>query len=81
MLVSNDEEFCTYQVNTPIKFDSFCFCIVKYYSNLNRTFSFSRPQCFFKGTVMQIEKAPINDCLRFQKYAENFAYQLFITLH
>ena len=26
----------------------------------------------FKGTVMQIEKALINDRLRFQKYPENF---------
>ena len=26
----------------------------------------------FKGTVMQIEKALINDRLRFQKYLENF---------
>ena len=34
-----------------------------------------------KGTVMHIEKALINDCLYlFQKYPENFAFQLFIIL-
>ena len=32
-----------------------------------------------KGTVMQIEKAPINDCLRFQKHPQKF-YILFIIL-
>ena len=32
----------------------------------------------FKGTVMQNEKALIND--RFQKHPENFAFQLFIIL-
>ena len=29
---------------------------------------------------MQIDKALINDHLRFQKYPENFAFQLFIIL-
>ena len=33
-----------------------------------------------KGTVMQIEKALINDCLRVSKYAENFAVKLFTIL-
>ena len=33
-----------------------------------------------KGAVMQIEKGLTNDCLRFQKYSENFAFQLFIVL-
>ena len=42
-----------------------------------------KTRCFsegilFKGTVMQIEKALINDGLRFQKYPENFTFQLFI---
>ena len=32
----------------------------------------------FKGTVMQIEKAKMNDRLRFQTYSENFAFQQFI---
>ena len=31
-----------------------------------------------KGTVMQIEKALINDSLMFQKYVENFAFQVII---
>ena len=31
---------------------------------------------FLKGTVMKIEKALIND--HFQKYPENFAFELFI---
>ena len=34
---------------------------------------------YLKGTVMQIEKGRINDCLR--KYSENFSFQLFIILH
>ena len=34
----------------------------------------------FKGTIMQTEKALINDRLRVQKYSENFAFQLFIIL-
>ena len=34
----------------------------------------------FEGTVIQIEKALINDTLVFQKYPENFAFQLFIIL-
>ena len=29
---------------------------------------------------MQTEKAPIHDRLRFQKYPENFAFQLFMIL-
>ena len=29
------------------------------------------------GTVMQIKKALINDCLRISKVSENFAFQLF----
>ena len=33
-----------------------------------------------KDTVMQIEKAVINDHSLFQKYSENFAFQLFIIL-
>ena len=33
-----------------------------------------------KGTVMQIEKALINDRLCVQKHPQNFAFQLFITL-
>ena len=33
-----------------------------------------------KGTVMQIEKALINDPLQLQKYPENFALQLFKVL-
>ena len=33
-----------------------------------------------KGTVMQNEKALINDRLCFQNYLENFAFQLFIVL-
>ena len=33
----------------------------------------------FKVTVMQIEKALINDRL-FQEYPENFAFQIFIIL-
>ena len=34
----------------------------------------------FKGTVMQIEKELINDRLLFQKYPENFAFEIFIIL-
>ena len=34
-----------------------------------------------KGTVMQIEKALINDGFVIQKYPENFAFQLFLILH
>ena len=34
----------------------------------------------FKGTVMQIEKVLINDRYVFQKYPENFAFQLFKIL-
>ena len=33
-----------------------------------------------KGTVVQIEKALINDYYVFQKYPENFTFQLFIVL-
>ena len=35
---------------------------------------------YVKGTVMQIEKALINDRLRVSKYLENFTFQLFIIL-
>ena len=36
----------------------------------------------FKGTVIQIKEALINDRLyMFQKYFENFSFQLFIILH
>ena len=34
-----------------------------------------------KGTLMEIEKVLINDCLRVSKVSENFAFQLFIILH
>ena len=34
----------------------------------------------FKGTVMQIEKALINDRYVFQKYPENFSFQLILIL-
>ena len=48
---------------------------------MSSTFYFIRKALFvLKGTVMQIEKALINDCLRVQKYPENFAFELFITL-
>ena len=33
MLVSNDEELYTFQVDALIKFNSFCSCIVLYYSS------------------------------------------------
>ena len=39
-------------------------------------FKSSLPEVFFKGTVMQIEKALINDRLRFLKFSGNFAFQL-----
>ena len=36
----------------------------------------------FKGTVIQIKEALINDRLyMFQKYFENFSFQLFIILN
>ena len=48
---------------------------------MSSTFYFIIKALFvLKGTVMQIEKALINDCLHFQKYPENFAFELFITL-
>ena len=33
-----------------------------------------------KGTVMRTENPLINDRFRYQKYNENFAFQLFIIL-
>ena len=48
---------------------------------MSNTFYFVIKDLFvLKGTVVQIEKALINDCLHVQKYPENFAFELFITL-
>ena len=46
----------------------------KFYSNFNN-FMF-----FVKGTVLQLEKAMINDHLRVSKYPESFSFKLFIIL-
>ena len=44
------------------------------YFNAHSTLKFARTFYSFKGTVMEIEKALINDPLRVQNYPENFRF-------
>ena len=58
-------------------------CFKKYLPLIRRRDLNNMKECLvteIKGTVMQIEKALINDRLSVQKDSENFAFQLFIVL-
>ena len=58
-----------------------CFSIISNFAVTARvSVNNARADLFLKVTVMQIEKALINDRLRVLKYSQNFAFQLFTIL-
>ena len=58
-----------------------CFSIISNFAVTARvSVNNVRAELFLKVTVMQIEKALINDRLLVLKYSQNFAFQLFTIL-